>query len=293
MRNTFAVQISRVFNSRALHAAVAAAALVRPHTIVMLGIATVLIAHNNGVLLRRAIPSALAITFALAAGFAFNDLTDRAADAVNAPWRPLVACHVSERNAWRTVLVSLGAAMTFAAAAGSSFIAILTIGLVVSAWLYSTAIKRVLALKNLFVGAWCGILPWSASLDYRPLDQAALAGIVLVAIFITQKELIADIYDRDGDAATGVATLATTGGPAFVLGIIVLLNALLFAAADAARTALPPAFTLCVRGLATFNMITATLAARTPTQASIKAYLGVQKGMLLAGCILLALSTAR
>jgi hypothetical protein len=62
------------------------------------------------------------------------------------------------------------------------------------------------------------------------------------------------------------------------------------AIAYVARASLPPVFTACVQSAAILSILGGALALRISKLAFIRAFLDTQKGVLLLGCLLLAVS---
>jgi 4-hydroxybenzoate polyprenyltransferase len=242
----------------------------------------------------RIAAAAIAIACALAGGYAYNDLRDQPRDRVNRPARPLVSGRISTRQAqWFVVLaftVSLIAAAATASPLTIAFIAVL-IGCLC---LYSDLIKRVAGLKNAFVGAWCGVLPWGASID-SVTAAAILPAIVLIGLFVMQKEMVADVYDGDGDAAAGVLTLPVIFGRRAALMIVLALNLLLWLMVRSmAAFAIPLHLAAVAPAVGIVNGIALCAVLLKVTNMTVRAYLELQKIFQIGGCILLfALITAR
>jgi 4-hydroxybenzoate polyprenyltransferase len=237
--------------------------------------------------------AAAALVFALAGAFAYNDLRDQACDRLNRPARPLVSGRVSARGVRRLVALSFGASLALAAATMSPATVAFVVALALSALLYSDGIKRLTGVKNVFVGAWCGLLPWAAALD-GVRASTMLPAVVLVALFATQKEVVADVYDREGDAAAGVRTIPVLAGPRAGLALVAALCALLGAVAFTIDPRPPLAgLALAARGAAVLDVAFALGVLAFPTRRAVRAYLELQKAILVGGCIGLFLALAR
>ena len=268
-------------------------ALTRPYTVLPLA----LLAYGIGVATQgpsaRLVVATAALAFALGGAFAYNDLRDQACDRVNRPARPLVSGRVSGRDVRRLVALSFGASLALAAATASPATVGFVLALALSALLYSDAIKGITGLKNVFVGAWCGLLPWGASLEgVRP--STMLPAVVLVALFATQKELVADVYDREGDAAAGVRTIPVLAGPRVGLALVAALAALLGVVAFSIDPTPPlEGIALAARAVAVLDVAAALCVLAFPTRRAVRAYLELQKAILIGGCLGLFLALAR
>jgi len=261
------------------------AGLTRLYTVVPLALLAYGIGAATGPSQLRAAAAAIAVACALAGGYAYNDLRDQSTDRVNRPARPLVSGRVTSRQArWFVTLAFIAAAivaMTTASALTVAFILVL----IACLCLYSDAVKHVAGLKNLFVGAWCGLLPWGASLGHVAA-ATILPAIAMVGLFITQKELVADVYDRDGDAAAGVLTIPVLLGSWPALAIVLGLNLALWAVVRNAG-AVPVLMHLSTAGqlVAIVNSLALCAVALRVTKTSVRAYLELQKIWLIGGCI--------
>ena len=266
-------------------------ALTRLYTVVPLALLSYGIGIANGVPRGHVIAAAAAIACALAGGYAYNDLRDQNADRLNRPARPLVSGQLSTGAVQRFVAILFGAAVLLAMATASLRTVMFIVLLILSSQLYSDAIKHIVGLKNLFVGVWCGLLPWGASLDN--VTTRDLAAMALVAIFITQKELIADIFDRDGDAAAGIRTIPVTIGPRAALAIVVALNVLLcFPLRSAGNIRILPHLGSTAEFVAIVNLLVLCVVLLKATRKSVRLYLELQKIFMIGGCIGLFVMTA-
>jgi geranylgeranylglycerol-phosphate geranylgeranyltransferase len=228
--------------------------------------------------------AATAITCALAGGYAYNDLRDQQLDRLNRPRRPLVSGVLPEPYVRRMVLVLYGNALLFAAATASLRTIAFVVLLTGSACLYSDAIKHTPGLKNVFVGIWCGLLPWGTALDRTTV--AMWPAVLLVMLFITQKELLADVYDRPGDAAAGVRTIPVLCGPRAGLALVAMLNAVLWVVARGAAD-VPVLVHLPRAGEVVPVVNLVALAAVFYRMTLVRACLEVQKAFMIGGCLAL------
>lgn len=266
---------------------VAHAAILRLYSVIPLALLSCGIGLGVDAPRGHVLAASAAMALAVAGGYAFNDLRDQRCDRQNRPRRPLVSGRLSERHVRNLAAALFGGALLFALATRSwrtiAFVALL----IVSAWLYSAWIKFVPGLKNVFVGAWCGLLPWSASLDAVGI-ATALPAVAIVALFILQKELIADVYDLDGDLAAGVSTIPAIVGRRSSVALVALLNAgswMLVRAADTVPVlAYLPAAGAAV---AMVNVLALLAVSCRITPLTLRAFLEMQKLFLIGGCIAL------
>lgn len=235
----------------------------------------------------RAAAAAIAVACALAGGYAYNDLRDQSTDRVNRPARPLVSGRVTPRQVRWFVALAFIVAVIVAMTTASPFTVAFILALITCLFLYSDAVKHVAGLKNVFVGAWCGLLPWAASIEYVAA-AAILPAIAMVGLFVTQKELVADVYDREGDAAAGVLTIPVLFGSRPALTIVFGLNVALWAVArGAGPVPVLPHLSTAGQLVAIVNSLALCAVALKVTNTSVRAYLELQKIWLIGGCIAL------
>lgn len=259
-------------------------ALSRFYTVVPLALLSYGIGKALDVPPLELIAGTMAIAFAVSGGYAYNDLRDQACDRVNRPARPLASGRLTRVEVARFTAVAFGAAILLATAT----LSVATIGfvalLVLSGVLYSDAVKRMIGLKNAFVGAWCGMLPWGASLD-RASVATVLAAAAIIGLFVTQKELVADVYDRDGDAAAGIRTIPVAMGQRIGLALVAALNVSLFMLARHGPVPPLPYLRETAVAVAMVNAASLCVVALRITSFTVRAYLELQKVFLIGGCI--------
>jgi geranylgeranylglycerol-phosphate geranylgeranyltransferase len=221
----------------------------------------------------------------LAGGYAYNDLRDQRRDRVNRPARPLVSGRLSDRQVRRFAAISFSLGMFAAISTASPLTIVFIACLTASSLLYSDFVKRIPGLKNVFVGAWCGLLPWGASFDYVNAT-AVLPAVIIVALFVTQKELVADVYDRDGDASAGVATVPVVMGSKIAVVFVLALNVISWSLVRS-RMAIPAFLHLAwAAGMASrINALLLCIVFFKITATTVRAYLELQKVFLIGGCI--------
>ncbi len=262
-------------------------ALTRLYTVAPLALLSYGIGIATGTPTSHALGASLAIACALGAGYAYNDLRDQASDRVNRPRRPLVRGLVTPRHVGRLLAVLSGLAVLLAITTRSLPTIVFIILLIACSFAYSARIKNVTGLKNAFVGLWCGILPWGAALE-RASIETMVAAALIVALFVTQKEMAADVYDREGDAAGGVATIPVAFGPRAALALVTALNvaSLLLARSSGPAPLLAP-LSLAGAVVASINIVSASAVFAKITPSTVRAYLELQKIFQIGGCIAL------
>jgi geranylgeranylglycerol-phosphate geranylgeranyltransferase len=271
----------------------ASVAITRLYTVIPLALLAYGVAVAATVRESDAFAAAAAIASAVAGGYAYNDLRDQRLDRLNRPRRPPISGGISEQYARRLTAGLFAAALLLAASTRSWRTMLFVVLLIASAAAYSDHLKFVPALKNAFVGAWCGLLPWGAA--WEEIDPAtALPAIAIIGTFILQKEILADVYDLEGDAAAGVKTIPGAIGRRGALALVAVLNALLWLLADgvAGVPILIPLPTAAAT-VAAVNVLTLLLVLLRPTPRTIRAELELQKFFLIGGCLGLFVLLAR
>jgi len=218
--------------------------------------------------------AALALSLVLAGAFAFNDVIDRDADALNVPARPIPSGVLSVRAVLTFAVVCDTGAIAAAVSTRSERVQLLTALLLALGFAYSLALERVFLVKNLimgFVGA-CVPLMGSGSIAARSLAAAT-------TIFILQKEIVADVFDRAGDEQMGLRTLPIVLGVRPTLLIVAALNVALIVTVAGLR--LP----LVMTGVGLVNVVASILAAFR-AERGIRALLTLQKVFLMTGVVL-------
>jgi 4-hydroxybenzoate polyprenyltransferase len=98
---------------------------------------------------------------------------------------------------------------------------------------YTEHLKPLLLLKNVACAAVVAAAPAMGAVAVSGQLRTALRPALVIVCVITHREILMDIDDREGDAAAGLQTLATTYGPTRALALAALPLA---AAATLART---------------------------------------------------------
>ena len=152
-----------------------------------------------------------AVTVALLIAFAnvVNDIVDIEVDAAGKPGRPIPAGRLT-RSAAELLAAGLAtAAVAVAARLGWSVLAAAAV-LLAASYAYSVWLKGTVLLGNVVVAA-CAASPllFGAAAVGRP-NPAACVATALAFEFMLSYEVLKTMADRDGDAAVGLRTLATT-----------------------------------------------------------------------------------
>jgi len=208
----------------------------------------------------------IALALLLAGAFAFNDVYDRDADAINVPTRPIPSGVLSIRAALAIAIACDAGALAAAIATQSMRVIALTCALIALMFVYSLFLKRITFVKNLAMALVGASVPLFGSLHARELA-------ILIGLFILQKEIIADTYDRDGDARVGLRTLPVIFGIRATMIIVASINA---------------AFLMMSRGpmiaVGAINIV-AAIATAWLGEKAVPAMLTLQKAFLLAGLL--------
>jgi 4-hydroxybenzoate polyprenyltransferase len=240
--------------------------LTRAYTAVVAGVVAYALAPGGGI---AAMCAAAALALLLAGAFAFNDVYDREADAINVPTRPIPSGVLSARSAIAIAIVCDAGALAAAIATRSSRVLVLTCVLMAMLFAYSLLLKRVTGVKNIVMGLVGASVPLFGSTSP---EAAALA--ITIGLFVLQKEIIADVYDREGDARVGLRTFPVLFGIPRTMAIIAAINVVFVATAGSAA--------LIAVGIA--NILAAIFTAIRGERA-IGAMLTLQKVFLLAGVL--------
>lgn len=171
-------------------------------------------------------PSSHAIWGGLMMGcvFAFgncsNDLFDLDTDVYTNADRPLLTGALSSREVIALSISLAGLSVTFGLLAPWPSVFVGVFGLLLVS-LYNLWLKKVLLLSNLVIGLW-GVLP-IVLVGVMEQTWHWKMTLVIGTLFclLTGNEILADLPDREGDAAQGRVTIATAFGEksAFSLGI--------------------------------------------------------------------------
>lgn len=155
-----------------------------------------------------------AMAAAVLAAIAWNDLHDAGADRINAPRRPLASGLLQPRQArvWAAVCCSIALYLAWIVSYPAL---LLTSGCLILSWLYSAPPLRLKGLPGVSTATLAALTALSAMTGFSLVaGEAAVWAfprrvLWLLLAGITLGFTAKDLKDRDGDAATGVVTLAT------------------------------------------------------------------------------------
>lgn len=167
----------------------------------------------------RGMPTAAALTAAAASaalvgagGNALNDAFDVAIDRVNRPDRPIPAGVASVRTAWGVWSVTTAGGVALGAWV-SPLHGLLAALAALALFAYNARLKRTMLAGNVVVA---GVVALALAYGGAAVGglRPALVGAVFAALTTFAREIVKDIEDAAGDAASGARTLAVAHGPA-------------------------------------------------------------------------------
>ncbi|TAK44327.1 MAG: hypothetical protein EPO28_04990 [Saprospiraceae bacterium] len=248
-----------------------------------------------------------------AGGYIINDITDYPSDLLNKPHKVIVNKAMSKATAWRFYfsLLFSGLAIAFYLAifVGNPGLAILfplAWGLL---WLYSLRLKQRPLAGNLTVAFFCAVVAgivlyaerngisnlWNTQPD-AARNLAILSGGYLWFAFSTNfiREVIKDLEDMAGDAATKCRTIPIAWGerPArFIIGIsiVLLIASLLFFSNWLFENGKWPAGFACIGGIILPSAYLLYLIIHAQTKAHYSRLSSLTKAVMAAGLFLLIL----
>lgn len=163
----------------------------------------------------------LGLQFAIGAA---NDYADVASDSVAKPRKPIAAGLVSRRAAAVVCVIAAGLGLLAAVSVGIWAAIVGVVGLA-DGLVYDLRLKRT-PLAWIAFAAGVGLLPLYAWWGARGSVPAALIGVVALAVLAGATLALANAYaDLEGDARSGIASVATLLGARWTLS----LNAALLA----------------------------------------------------------------
>ncbi len=165
-------------------------------------------------------------TFAAAAGAnAVNDGLDVEIDRVNRPGRPVPSGRVTPRQAFVTAGVAYAVSLVLAAAVGPRA-AVLAASCIAVTVVYSRVLKGVPVVGNIAV-ALVAAAPFLMGGFTQDRYLLALVPTALAFLLHLAREIVKDVEDAAGDAASRVRTLAVRRGPgpalALARGVLIVL----------------------------------------------------------------------
>jgi len=147
-----------------------------------------------------------AVFMAIAAGFVWHDIQDRSIDAINNPTRPIPSARVSVRAAVVTASVLALSSVLLSLSVRSSLL-LLCLSLCGSIVLYSSSVKRITVVKDLYVSVWC-MIPFAAAAASQASLGRLLLPISCCVLVLVAREFVLDTRDVSGDNSLGTRTLA-------------------------------------------------------------------------------------
>ncbi len=155
-----------------------------------------------------------AMVSAVLAAIAWNDLHDTVADSINDPGRPLVSGILQPRHARMWAAICCSIALYLAWIVSYPALLLMSACLLLS-WLYSAPPLRLKRIPGVSTATLAALTALSAMTGFALVTGEAVAWafprrvLWLLLAGITLGFTAKDLKDREGDAATGVMTLAT------------------------------------------------------------------------------------
>lgn len=167
----------------------------------------------------------LMMSCVFAFGNCSNDLLDRETDSYSNSNRPLLSGSLTTGEVISLAIVLAGLTMIFGVLASCPAALFGIFGLLLVT-LYNLWLKKVLFISNLIIGVWAILPVVLPAITERLWHWKVLITICALFCIIVGNEILADIPDREGDAAMGRTTMATAFGEKFAfywgIGIVML-----------------------------------------------------------------------
>jgi geranylgeranylglycerol-phosphate geranylgeranyltransferase len=191
---------------------------------------------GQGRLTLRGVAAGLGMTALAMFGFAVNDILDYHKDRAAGVQRPIAAGTLSRRSAaWLATALLLPVGL-FSAVAGSSGMVVALTG--AALLLYSPVAQRYPLTKDAFVAGLCCLpLYYGAQVGYRHFQWSSYA---VLACFVLGREVLMDADELQGDAKSGIRTVAAIlggRGAARIGATLMLVSAAVLVALVHGRTA--------------------------------------------------------
>jgi len=201
--------------------------LVRPNNVAIAILSVLLVAVLSGSFypLRDIILATLAAALIMVGANVINDICDIDIDRINKPNRPLVTRVVSVKEAYVLFISSYIVGWICAILISVEMLLIaVVVGLLLVA--YSYKFKRTVIIGNLIVSFSTAAAFLYGGLAVKQIEIAYFPAL-FAFLYHFGREIIKDLQDLEGDAASGAKTLATEHGPRIVLKTVFITFALL------------------------------------------------------------------
>ncbi|HEV2459681.1 MAG TPA: UbiA family prenyltransferase [Ktedonobacterales bacterium] len=213
--------MSTVLTSRPLRKLAALSGIMRPLVAGQAMLYVLLGAYLGGsaadILSARALTAGLVVGLVVACGYVVNDACDVAVDMLSRPERAIPSGRVSLSQAHVFALALAAGALAAALTLGPA-LALFALATIALSLTYSLALKNTVLLGNLAMALLDGSIILYGSLAVGHLPAATLVVFVLIFLYITAQEILYTLDDVEGDARSGVRTIATRWGMARALG---------------------------------------------------------------------------
>lgn len=162
-----------------------------------------------------------ASAFSTAAGYIINNFYDAQKDQINRPTKYLLEHLVSQRTQLVLYLILNFIALLFASAVSLRALLFFLV-YIVAIWIYSSGIKRLFWLSNLF-SALLMILPfWAITLYFKNFDIVIFYHASFLFLLILSRDIIKDLENFKGDWVHRYKTLPVIFNNTITKGIITL-----------------------------------------------------------------------
>jgi 4-hydroxybenzoate polyprenyltransferase len=169
----------------------------------------------------------LSVCFLAAGGCVFNDVDDVARDRVNSPGRmiPRGIISVNEATIFSRLLFAIS--LFCSALTLNPLRVVFGVLITISLMSYSFLAEKVLFYKNLYVAFLCASLVYYSSLELAGMTRYKVLLFSSVFMLVWQREILMDVYHREGDQAVGLRTIPLLIGTKGALTFGIAINLLL------------------------------------------------------------------
>jgi geranylgeranylglycerol-phosphate geranylgeranyltransferase len=213
--------MSAVLVSRPLRKLAALSGMMRPLVVGQAMLYVLLGAYLGGspadILSARVLTAGLVVSLVVACGYVVNDACDVSVDTLSRPERAIPSGRVTPTEAHVFALALATGALAAALTLGPA-LALFTLATIALSLAYSLAFKSTVLLGNLTMALLDGSIILYGSLTVGHLPAVTLVVFVLIFLYITAQEILYTLDDVEGDARSGVRTIATRWGAARALG---------------------------------------------------------------------------